>query len=105
MRIDFECEGGYGGLQLRFKGDTNDLPNDVAHDLEQAVAESGVWDIADGDLGDADGPPDVFSYRLSLRDGDNATSLSFTDVTAPVSLRPMLSILRKLAVSQGSGPR
>jgi emfourin len=100
MRIDFECAGGYGGLQLRFKGDTRELPPDVADDLERAVAESGIWDLGERDLAGEDGPPDVFSYRLSLWDGDNSANLSVTDVTAPQSIRPLLAILRKLALRE-----
>jgi hypothetical protein len=104
MRIDFECAGGYGGLQLRFKGDTGDLPAEVADDLERAVAESGIWELDERSAAsDDEGPPDVFSYRLSVRDEDRIARLSVTDVTAPPSLRPLLAILRKLALREGSG--
>jgi hypothetical protein len=102
MHVDFECSGGYGGLQLSFRGDTSDLPADVAGDLERAVADSGVWDLTEADIpAEGDGPPDVFTYRLALREGDKQTTLSVTDVTAPESLRPLLGMLRKLAVRRG----
>lgn len=100
MRIAFECSGGYANLHLSWVGDTEQLPEEVARDLEREVAESLLWEI-DQPQGDPDaGPPDVFTYRLTVHDGPRHKTVEATDVTAPPSLRPLLSKLRKLALKE-----
>jgi hypothetical protein len=100
MRISFECSGGFANLNLSYVADTNQLPPDVAHDLEREVAASRIWDLEEPG-GDPDsGPPDVFSYRLMVQDGSQHRTMEMTDVTAPPSLHPLLSKLRKLALAQ-----
>ena len=101
MHIDFECWGGYANLQLAYRGDTQELPQELTDELEGLLEASGFFELEESAVAPtAPGPPDVFSYRLSLREGSRQKSLSFTDVTAPASLHPLLSRLRKLAVDQ-----
>jgi hypothetical protein len=98
MRISFECSGGYANLDLSWVGDTAQLPADVASDLEREIAESRIWEL-EQPQGDPDaGPPDVFSYRLTVQDGPNHKTMAVTDVTAPPAIQPLLSKLRKLAL-------
>lgn len=100
MRIAFECSGGYANLQLSYVADTERLPPDVASDLEREIAESRIWDI-EQPVGDPNGaPPDTFSYRLTVQDGPRHTSMAVTDTTAPPSIQPLLSKLRKLALTE-----
>ena len=98
MRIAFECSGGYANLNLSWVGDTEQLAPEVAGDLERAIDESRIWEI-EQPQGDRDaGPPDVFSYRLTVQDGPNHKTMAVTDVTAPPTIQPLLSKLRKLAL-------
>jgi hypothetical protein len=100
MRITFECSGGYANLNLSWVGDTEQLAPDVADDLEREVADSRIWEI-EQPSGDPDaGPPDVFSYRLTVSDGPRQKTMEVTDVTAPPSVQPLLSRLRKLALKE-----
>ena len=101
MRIDFECSGGFANLQLTYHGDTDALPQAQAEELLQLVESSGVFDLQQGDvMPTTSGPPDVFSYQLSLSGGVRQKTVSFNDVTAPAPLHPLLALLRKLALDQ-----
>ena len=101
MHIDFECSGGFANLQLAYRTDTDELPQDLASELLRLVEGSGVFELQESDLApQSPGPPDVFFYRLSLLEGGRKKSLSFNDVTAPAPLHPLLALLRKLALDQ-----
>lgn len=99
MRIAFECSGGFANLQLSYVADTDRLPPDVGSDLEREVADSRIWEI-EQPIGDPNGPPDTFSYRLTVQDGPKHTTMAVTDTTAPPSIQPLLSKLRKLALTE-----
>ena len=102
MRIDFESSGGFANLQLSYHADTDNLPQEQAEELLRLAQNSGVFDLEQSSLTprEAGGPPDVISYRLSLSEGVKQKALSFNDMTAPSSLRPLLTLLRKLALEQ-----
>jgi len=102
MRIDFESSGGFANLQLSYHIDTDTLAPEQAEELLQLVKSSGVFDLQQSNLTSkaAGGPPDIVSYRLSLSDGVRQKTLSFNDITAPPSLRPLLELLRRLALEQ-----
>ena len=102
MRIDFNCSGGFANLRLTYHADTNELPQELAEKILRLVESSGFFDIQpSGVASTSAGPPDVFSYRISLSEGRKMKSLSCTDVTAPATLHPLLALLRKLALKQG----
>lgn len=99
MRINFECSGGYVGLNLKYQVDTNELPPKLADELLKLVESSNVFNLQPSEVAPKEaGPPDVFSYRLTLYSGDKKISLSLNDITAPDSLRPLLSFLQELAL-------
>jgi len=102
MRIDFEFSGGFANLQLAYHVDTDTLPQEKAEKLLRLVESARVFDIQQRDINStrAGGPPDVFSYHLSLSEGPRQKALSFNDVTAPASLHPLLALLRKLALEK-----
>jgi hypothetical protein len=102
MRIDFKCSGGFANLRLTYHADTNELPQELAEEILRLVESSGFFDIQKSEVvSTSSGPPDVFSYRISLSEGSKMQSLSCNDVTAPATLHPLLSFLRKLALKQG----
>lgn len=101
MQIDFECSGGYANLQLIYRAETDDLPQELAEEILGLVENSGVFDLQQSAVAPkSSGPPDVFFYRLSLHASNRQTSLSFNDVTAPAALHPLLGHLRQLALEQ-----
>jgi|SRR5687768_5179324 len=102
MQIDFSSSGGFANLQLAYQADTNTLPEEQAQELEELVESSGVFDLGQEDINSntAVGRADVISYRLTLSEGARQTTLWMNDITAPASVRPLLSLLRKLAIEQ-----
>jgi hypothetical protein len=102
MQIDFASSGGFANLQLNYRVETNDLPEEQARELTRLVESSGVFDLQPEDVNPsvAVGRADVISYRLSVSDGARQKTLWVNDVTAPASVRPLLAYLRKLALEQ-----
>ena len=101
MRIDFECSGGYANLRLDYHANTDELPEDLRKELLTLVESSGFLDLEEDEVTPRKpGPPDVFSYLLSVSGGPRDKTLSFTDVTVPAELHPLLRRLRELAVSE-----
>ena len=107
MRIDFEFSGGYGGLfaakPLGYRADTDALSEELRDRLLSLIAESGI-------LGLEAAPPtgpgpqrDVFNYRLTLGEGDDAKVFVFDDASAPPGVRPLLNALRQLAMAERLG--
>jgi hypothetical protein len=102
MQIDFASSGGFANIQLTYRADTNELLEEQAQELERLIESSGVFDLEQDDVNSsaAVGRADVISYRLTLSDGPRQTTLWMNDVTAPASVRPLLGLLRKLAIEQ-----
>ena len=102
MEIDFASSGGFANLQLAYHVDTETLPDEQAEELTRLVESSGAFELERNDTTPnvAVGRADVISCRLSLAEGNRQTTLWFNDVTAPASLRPLMALLRKLALEQ-----
>lgn len=102
MQIDFASSGGVANQNLTYQADTNTLPENEAKELMRLVESAGAFELEQNDLTPnvAVGRADVISYRLSLSDGARHTTLWLNDVTAPASIRPLLELLRKLALEQ-----
>jgi hypothetical protein len=101
MHIDYERSGGYANITTTYNGNTDELPTEVANKLINLVESSRVLDLQESQVApSSSGPPDVFYYKLTVQEGNKRTSLYFNDVTAPGSLRPLLSFLQELAWEQ-----
>lgn len=101
MRIDFECTGGFANLRLAYHANTDELSRELAEEVLRLVERSMFFDLQSSEVASmSSGPADVFFYKLSLSEGSRKKSLSFNDVTAPVTLHPLLSFLQKLALDQ-----
>lgn len=100
MRIDFKCSGGFANLRLNYLAETDDIPTELAQELQGLVTQANFFDIEANQATRGFSPPDVFSYQIYLSDGGKQKVLNCNDVTAPKSLRPLLKRLRKLAMEQ-----
>jgi hypothetical protein len=102
MQIDFASSGGFANMDLTFQAETSTMPEEQAREIAGLVEESHAFDLKQEDANPnaTVGRADVISYRLSLSDGNKQTTLWLNDVTAPASIRPLLSYLRKLAVEE-----
>lgn len=100
MHINFECTGGFANLQLRYRTETDALPQKIAADLLTLIKDSGVLSLQQKESAQDPGLPDVFHYKLTLDDGLKSKSIELNDISAPPSLHPLLARLRELALEQ-----
>ncbi len=101
MRIQFEWSGGYANLNIQLHVDSDELPPDLSERLVQTIRESRFFELQPKEVqARGFGPPDVFTYRISLTDAGLTNTLVCNDVTAPESLQPLLALLRDLALQQ-----
>ncbi len=100
MIIGFEREGGYAPLHLKYRANTDNLPKEVGDMLRDLIKGSGILDLNPGDIAPTKGPIDVFTYSITITDGGKSKSLIFNDITAPDSLRPLLTFLQEQALGQ-----
>ncbi len=100
MNIDFEREGGYAPLRLKYRANTEELPRDVAEKILDLIDRSGILELKQEDIQSPAKYPDVFSYRITLSEDGGGKSLTFNDITAPDSLRPLLTFLQELALEK-----
>ena len=102
MRVEYKCSGGYGGVRLSYRGETDELPAEEAEQLFDLVEASGVFDLSQKQLSEkAQNIPDDFSCRLTILKSGKKTTLSFNEMSAPGNLRRLSVHLRKLAIQQG----
>ncbi len=102
MIIGFERDGGYAPLHLEYRVNTDNLPKEVDDILLDLIKGSGILDINPSDKAPTKGPIDIFTYSITITDGGKSKSLIFNDITAPDSLRPLLTFLQEQALEQRS---
>lgn len=102
MLIDFEREGGYAPLRLKYHANTDDIPEDAKKRLLDLIKSSDIMELKQSDLAPTRAQPDAFSYRINVSGGGKRNSLMFDDITAPLSLRPLLVLLQELSLEQAA---
>jgi|UniRef100_A0A7C5EQU6 hypothetical protein len=101
MNIDFALTGGYASLNLTLQVETENLPAELAAQIEAKVAEAGFFELLPEALKPKEpGPPDVLTYRISISTPGRSQTVVVNDLTAPEALRPLLGILQDLAWEQ-----
>jgi hypothetical protein len=101
MRIEYKCSGGYGGLQLAYLGETDDLPSEQARELSDLVEASGIFELTPKQLSKKSTTiPDDFSCQLTVFKAGKSKTLSFNELRAPENLRRLSVHLRRLAIQQ-----
>ena len=103
MHIDYQCSGGFGGLRLAYKGETNALPAAEAKMLLDLVEAANVFELSPKQVSQKSrNIPDDFACRLTLSVAGKKKTLSFNELGAPESLRRLSVHLRKLALQKQS---
>ncbi len=97
MHIKFSCIGGFANLDLNFEIDTDELPKEKYEDLQNLMKQADLPNAAQSKMVKTQGF-DSFSYQLDIADVKKKQSFSFTDITAPEEVRPLLDYLRNLAI-------
>ncbi len=101
MLIEFECSGGFGGLRLAYKGETDALPAAEAKMLQDLIEAANVFDLNPKQISQKSRSiPDDFACRLTLSKAGKKKTLSFNELSAPETLRRLSVHLRKLAIKK-----
>ena len=101
MFIEYKCTGGFGGLRLAYKGETDALPAAEARALLDLIEAANVFDLNPAQVSQESGSiPDDFSCRLTLSTAGKKKTLSFNELGAPETLRRLSAHLRKLAIEK-----
>lgn len=104
MRIEYKCSGGFGGLRLAYRGETDELPFEQAEEISNLVEASGIFEITARQLSKKSPTiPDDFSCQLTVSKAGKKKTLSFNELGAPENLRRLSVHLRKLAMKQRGG--
>jgi len=104
MHIDYKCSGGFGGLRLAYKGETDALPAAEAKMLLDLIEAANVFDLTPKQVSQKSrNIPDDFTCRLTLSMAGKKKILSFNELGAPETLRRLSVHLRKLAIKKQSG--
>ncbi|MEF2093268.1 protealysin inhibitor emfourin [Bacillus sp. CFBP9009] len=98
MHIKFSCIGGFANLDLNFQIDTEKLPKEKNEELQNLMKAADLPNASQSKMAGAKAQGfDAFSYQLDIAD-EKKQSYSFTDITAPEEVRPLLDYLRNLAI-------
>ena len=104
MHIEYECSGGYGGLRLSYRGDTNGFAPEEAKKLLDLIEAANVFDLTQKQVSQKSRSiPDDFACRLTLSKAGKKKTLSFNELAAPETLRRLSVHLRKLAINKQGG--
>ena len=102
MRIDFEFSGGFANLHFVYHADTDTLSHEQSVELLRLIENTDIFNLHQSDINPSPtaGPPDVFTYRLSISDDQRRNDLTFNDVTIPAKFHSLLTELRRIALEQ-----
>ena len=101
MHIDYQCSGGFGGLRLAYRGETDALPAAEARVLLDLIEAANVFDFDPAQVSQKSrNIPDDFICRLTLSTAGKKKTLSFNERGAPETLRRLSAHLRKLAIKK-----
>jgi len=104
MHIDYQCSGGFGGLRLAYKGETDALPAVEAKLLLGLIEAANVFKLNPNQVSQKTrNIPDDFTCRLTLSMAGKKKILSFNELGAPETLRRLSVHLRKLALKKQGG--
>ena len=96
MIIEFERSGGFGGMLVSTRIDTDDLDPEVAEELIDLVRSTGYFDLPEGASPRSAGA-DMFHYKVRIEDEARALTVEMDDGGVSEDLRPLLRQLTLLA--------
>ena len=100
LQIRFECEGGCADLRLQYHVNIDNLDPNLKKEVLALIEESRLFEQQHASETKVQAASDVVYYKLTLADGEKRQSLECNDVTAAPSVRPLLSLLKQLALEE-----
>ncbi|MBN1416039.1 MAG: hypothetical protein JW973_13135 [Bacteroidales bacterium] len=90
--IEFERSGGFAGMTIHSTVDSRLLTADEAADLSRLLDDARIMEYKPKSLSYAS-QPDQFTYKLTIRIGQQEHFIELTERQIPVSARPLLRYL------------
>ena len=100
MRIEVQRTGGFAGMHIDARIDTEKLPEEQAIELESLIDAAGFFELP-ATMNESHRGTDRFTYRISVETEGKKNTIETDDEAAPTSLRPLLRRLMVLARSSG----
>lgn len=94
MLIHFERTGGFAGLRTAVNLNTDTLPQDESHKLQEMVDTAGFFNLPEKFPIPKRGA-DYFVYRLTVEKDGRKHTVEVSEPAAPAELRPLLQYLTK----------
>lgn len=102
MRIHFERTGGFMGRAIRLDIDLDDLSPPQAEILRLLLDKANFLGLEEKTPA-SNSARDVFQYLITVETDDIQHTIQASDVDMPVSLRPLIDELSKIAREHQTG--
>lgn len=100
--IKFRRTGGTMGREIEAEFDLNEMPGDMAQQLQNRITESKFFSTPTQPQA-AMSRPDEFEYTVTVEAGQSMHTIQVTDTSMPESLQPLIEDLNDLARSAEQG--
>jgi hypothetical protein len=100
VQIEFKRTGGFAGLQLQIKVDTESLDATAGGELSGLVTAANFFALPAQILNPSSGA-DQYQYTLTVSADGQQHTVETTEQSAPSALQPLLQRLNRMARSQG----
>ena len=97
MRILLERSGGFAGITVRRRLDSDDLPASETRRLQSLLRKSRFFELPSR-LVSAEAAPDRFEYRVTVETQGGTQTVEASDSAVPPELRPLLDWLMRRGI-------
>ncbi len=96
MHIEFVRRGGFAGISLTARVDSEKLAADEAKALEQKVNDASFFDLPE-QIKPASPGADMFEYSVTISSPPRTHTVVVSETVVPEKMRPLLDHLTNLA--------
>ncbi|MCL4530132.1 MAG: hypothetical protein M1282_12040 [Chloroflexi bacterium] len=96
MRIEFVRSGGFAGISLTARVDSEKLAPDEKAALEKKISDASFFDLP-GQIKPTPPGADMFEYSLTISSPPRTHTVIVSETVVPDKLRPLLDHLTDLA--------
>jgi len=96
LRISFERSGGFAGIATKTTVDEKDLEPDEAQKFRRLVEGADFLSLSKKTLHRSP-RPDRFQYEFKIEESDRQHTVTLSEETLPVSLKPLINWLMEKA--------
>jgi hypothetical protein len=95
MRATLVRTGGFAGIRLTTKVDTDSLKEDERKQLQQLIESADFFNLP-ASLLSASPQPDRFQYTLTIEDANRTHTVTMAETSLPATVRPLTDWLSRM---------